>query len=460
MGTAPYMSPEQARGHGHRQTLGHLGVRLRNVRDADRRHAPSPAKTSQTRSSRWSATEPDWTALPAMTPASIRRLLRRCLDERSQTALRLGSGRSSRHRRSVEYPIVCRWNHHGRSCAALGGRTGLALGGGRPVRHGAPRRPSVGVARGRRPRPGRRSCASTLATPPTNNPLAFALSPDGQHVAFVAAAADGPSQLWVRSLAADTAQPLPGTTQASSPFWSPDSQSIGFFADGRLKRLDLEGGAAQTLAPALNSIGGAAWSRTGVIVFAWVPGVNLSRVSESGGDVTPVTSLDPKQHVSHRYPSFLSDGERFLFFAQGTRSDSTGIYLGALDGSAPRRLIATDSAARAFGTDRLVFVHQGTLWVQRFDANRGTVVGDPVAVADGVVAGDGARRAAGRIRLRHGHSRLPPGRGDGAFRADVVRWCGQAPRDPSGTRSGRSISTAPVEGRPAGRARPRHEWQL
>jgi Tol biopolymer transport system component len=221
-----------------------------------------------------------------------------------------------------------------------------------------------------------------IATPPTPDALSIALSPDGQKLAFVATV-DGPPQLWVRSLDADSSKPLPGTDRATYPFWSPDSRSIGFFADGRLKRIDVAGGDVQTLAAAGGGRG-ASWSKDGVIVFAPLSTTGLFRVSASGGEVTAATRPDRQKQVSHRFPSFLSDGRRFLFFAQGTSPDSQGVYLGALDGSEPKHLLAADTAARAQGTDHVVFVRQGTLFVQRFDPNQGAVVGDSVLVADGV----------------------------------------------------------------------------
>ena len=125
--------------------------------------------------------------------------------------------------------------------------------------------PRCGIcARRRHPRRPRR--ASTSSRPPPTSPTSFALSPDGRQIVFVASG-DGASRLWLRSLATTTAQPLAGTEGATDPFWSPDGRSIGFFAGGALKRLDLGGGAPQTLAPVTNGRGGT-WNADGVIVFA------------------------------------------------------------------------------------------------------------------------------------------------------------------------------------------------
>ena len=157
------------------------------------------------------------------------------------------------------------------------------------------------------------------------------------------ASGDGASRLWLRSLATTTAQPLAGTEGATFPFWSPDSRSIGFFAGGALKRLDLGGGAPQTLAPAVSGRGGT-WNADGVIVFAPSATSPLMRVSATGGAAVAVTTLGPQQ-TGHVAPHFLPDGRRFLFYVRGA-PDTAGIYLGALDGSAPTRLTPADSAGR------------------------------------------------------------------------------------------------------------------
>ena len=186
-----------------------------------------------------------------------------------------------------------------------------------------------------------------IVTPATDDPTAragsrqfsFALSPDGRQIVFVASG-DGPSRLWLRSLATTTAQPLAGTEGALQPFWAPNSRSVAFFAAGALKRLDLGGGAPQPLAPAENGNGGT-WNTDGVIVFAPGSSSGLMRVSATGGATTTVTTPGPLQ-LRHMHPRFLPDGHRFLFSVDG-RSDAEGIFLGALDGSAPTRLVASNT---------------------------------------------------------------------------------------------------------------------
>src|SRR5205823_2606703 len=177
-----------------------------------------------------------------------------------------------------------------------------------------------------------------IVTPATADPTSFALSPDGRQIVFVASG-DGPSRLWLRPLDSTTARPLAGTEGAAIPFWSSDNRSVGFFADAKLKRVDVAGGPPQTLATAPGFRGGT-WNADGVILFTPNTGSPLFRVPASGGEAVAVTKLD--RQASHRFPSFLPDGRQFLFLVQGT-PDTAGIYLGSLDSAETRRLTAADT---------------------------------------------------------------------------------------------------------------------
>jgi Tol biopolymer transport system component len=230
-----------------------------------------------------------------------------------------------------------------------------------------------------------------IVTPATTQPLDFALSPDGRQIVFSASSA-GASRLWLRSLATTAVQPLAGTEGARWPFWSPDGRSVGFMAGNALKRLDLGGGAPQTLAP-VTSGGGATWNADGVIVFAPITRGPLMRVSAAGGAVTAVMTFGPGQ-VALLAPQFLPDGHRFLFTALGA-PDASGIYLATLEGSAPIRLTPSTSAGiylpegggRAGplrGGGWLLWLRGDTLVAQRLDAAKGELEGKPVTVADGL----------------------------------------------------------------------------
>ena len=153
------------------------------------------------------------------------------------------------------------------------------------------------------------------------------LSPDGKHLAFTAARSDGKVALWVRPLDSAAGQPLAGSEGAMFPFWSPNGQSIGFFADGKLKKVELARGLVSALAEAPLSRGGA-WNRDDIIVFAPNTTSVLMRVSASGGAATVATRLDAGQHeISHRWPSFLPDGKHYLY-----TSRDKGVFLASLDG--------------------------------------------------------------------------------------------------------------------------------
>ncbi|MBI3262133.1 MAG: protein kinase [Acidobacteria bacterium] len=219
-----------------------------------------------------------------------------------------------------------------------------------------------------------------IVTPRTPSPLQFALSPDARYLVFLAAAEGTQTELWLRPLAAANPQRLAGTDRASYPFWSPDSRSIGFFADGKLKRLDLAGGAVQTVTNAPAGRGGT-WNRDGVILFTPNASSPLYRVPAAGGEATALTRVEGA--TSHRFPQFLPDGRHFLYFVQGG-SETLGVYVAALDDTKGRRLVATDTNGVFEPPDRFVFLRQGTLFSQRFDMAAGSLVGDPAVMAEQV----------------------------------------------------------------------------
>jgi Tol biopolymer transport system component/predicted Ser/Thr protein kinase len=208
-----------------------------------------------------------------------------------------------------------------------------------------------------------------------------AISPDGQRVAFVAASADGKTLLWVRSLDALTAQDLAGTESATSPFWSPDSRSVGFFAGGKLRRIDVSGGPPITLCDAPDNRGGT-WSRDGVIVFAPTNISALQKVSASGGVPTAATVLGQGE-LGHIRPGFLPDGRHFLYSTIAPRPGSGGpIYLGSLDSAERKLLLNATSANALYSQGNLLFLRDTTLVAQPFDARRLVLTGEASPIAD------------------------------------------------------------------------------
>jgi Tol biopolymer transport system component/predicted Ser/Thr protein kinase len=253
-----------------------------------------------------------------------------------------------------------------------------------------------------KPAPQTRSIRFAL-DPPPQSAFVFpffgqALSPDGRFLAFSAGSeGSGGAPLWLRPLDSLEARKLPGTEGANGTFWSPDGKSIGFVADGKLKRIDVQGGAPQTLCDAgTTSFQGASWSSEG-------------RVSAEGGAVTPVTALDPARiEIGNYFPQFLPDGRSFLYLIRSPKPDVQGIYAATLtEGNAPvssRTRIIPGADAKALyaapfagSPGYLLWMRADTLVAQRFDANRVRTEGNPEPVADSVSSaglGTGVRRAA------------------------------------------------------------------
>jgi eukaryotic-like serine/threonine-protein kinase len=208
-----------------------------------------------------------------------------------------------------------------------------------------------------------------------------AISPDGRRIVFIAATSNDPQRLWLRALDSLTPRPLEGTEGAIAPFWSPDSRSIAFFADGKLKRLDLDGGSPQSLADAPFGLGGS-WSQNGTIVFTPNLANPVFRMPAGGGTPVAVTRFDQRKgEFLHGAPSFLPDGNHFLFFAA---SLEPGIYVGSLDSLEVTRVLRSETNAVYAPPGHLLFVRGSTLIAQPFDAERLTVSGDPSRVFERV----------------------------------------------------------------------------
>jgi len=216
----------------------------------------------------------------------------------------------------------------------------------------------------------------------------IAVSPDGRRLAFVATTAGGGTLLWVRSLDALSAQPLTGTEGATHPFWSPDSRFLGFFAQGKLKRIDAAGGLPLALSDAPQGRGGT-WNRDGVIVFAPNVSVALQRVSASGGTSSPVTKLDETRgEVSHRWPTFLPDGKHFLYLS-GTIGVGEGtIYVASLESKESKLVLRANSNVE-YAEGYLLYLSGTTLMAQPFDSKRLETVGEAFPIAEQVQTGIG-----------------------------------------------------------------------
>jgi Tol biopolymer transport system component len=382
LGTAAYMSPEQAAGKGTdtRSDIWAFGVVLLEMLTG------RPVFAGETVSKVLAAVlkdDPDWTRLPANTPPAIRRLLRRCL-EKDRTR-RLASAADARL--EVDEALTADPEDAGFASAPSRGPSNRLMWGALTIAVVVATVLAVPATRYLR-EPTMTQPPETrldIATPSTSDPVSFALSPDGRHIIFVAEGDDS-ARLWLRPMTSATSQPMAGTEGAAFPFWSPDSGSVGFFADGQLKRLDLGASAARILAPAPGGRGGT-WSADGVILFAPVARSNaLSRIPAIGGSVMPLKETG-------LFPMFLPNGRHFLFYAPGP-SENSGIYLGALDGDEATRLTAADAAGSYLPPGWLLWARGGTLVAQRLDLERRALTGEIVTVADSVVVAGGQFRSA------------------------------------------------------------------
>jgi Tol biopolymer transport system component len=215
--------------------------------------------------------------------------------------------------------------------------------------------------------------------------LQFALSPQGDRLAIVAAAPGERPKIWVRSFETGVAQPLPGTDGATGVFWSPDGRSLGFQAVGKLKALSLDAAAPRDLTDLAFDVFHGAWSSAGVILFSRGAGGSIFSVPAAGGPVTSATTLDVRrQDTAHRWPQFLPDG-RFIFFVSSNTPENTGVYLGSLTSRETTLLLRTGANAVFAEPGYLFFEQNGFLTRQRFDVASGSLVGAPEPIGDPIL---------------------------------------------------------------------------
>jgi serine/threonine protein kinase/Tol biopolymer transport system component len=378
LGTAAYMSPEQARGKpvDKRADVWAFGCLIFEMLSCAR---PFEGETISDTLAAVLAKDPDWTKLPATTPPRVRELMQRCLEKDVKRRLRdvhdlrvalvdnfLFSGNAEKKE------IVPTRNSMVLVAAAVA-LVSLAVAAWALTRAG----PTVAVARLARvaiPRPSRELIYG---------PGSFALAPDGSSVVFMVQGDGDTSHLWIRDLDSTAGRTIPGTDKASLPFWSPDSKHIAFFADGKLKRIPRAGGAVQTVCDAPDGRGGA-WDSAGTIVFAATPYGPLSKVSASGGAAQPATTLDATRgQSSHRFPSFLPDGRHFTFVTlPQPQSGFFQVDVAALDDSVARPLVTTGSAPRYADPGYLIFSRDQALIAQRIDLAGMKMLGEPIALAE------------------------------------------------------------------------------
>jgi Tol biopolymer transport system component len=404
LGTVPYMSPEQARGLAvdKRSDVWSFGCVLYEMLTG---RTPFAAESTSDIVVRILNAEPDLAVLPANTPARVRWLLRRCLEKDPERRLHAmadarieldealtssdsangGTALAASPRRVARARTLLPW-----LVAAAAVATLLAV----LLTDREPAAETSGVADVMRlsvPLP------EDLRLTTTDPAARFALSPDGRKLVFVGANASGVPMLWVRSFDSLVAQPIAGTEGAAFPFWAPDSTSIAFVGrsgplaalgtPGALRTVRLSGGQPVTLAPSASNTSGA-WSREDVILFTPTGHSPLFRVSASSPSApVQVTTLDAEDgDVQHSYPSFLPDGQHFLFTIIGSKTganEARGVYVGSLDGAAPSLLIDGGSHGK-YANGHVLFLRDATLLAQRIDRQTLKLQGEAVPIAQGV----------------------------------------------------------------------------
>jgi Tol biopolymer transport system component len=390
LGTAAYMSPEQARGKvvDKRTDIWAFGCVLYELltgKQAFQGEDITDILAAVVRA------EPDWQALPAATPMQVRDLLRRCLQKDKTLRLRdAGDARIEIQEAltapATAEPVAAQRKSRERlpwvAAAALA-LTTIAFAIGYVLR--APKQPQTLQEVRLSAEIG--ADASLYAAV---GPSAL-LSPDGARLAFVASGADQKRRVHVRSLDQLQATALSGTENARDPFFSPDGQWIGFFADGKLKKISVQGGAAVTLCDAADDRGGS-WGEDGTIVFTKDFASALSKVSSAGGAPQPLTTLDKQAgENTQRWSQILPGGKAVLFTSNttggtGASLEDSDIVVYSMASGQRKTLQRGGFYARYLPSGHVVYMHEGTLFAVPFDLKRLEVTGQPAPVLDGVVA--------------------------------------------------------------------------
>ncbi len=390
LGTAAYMSPEQARGKtvDRRTDIWSFGCVMYECLTGQQLFS---GETVSDTIAKILEREPDWNAIPEQTPEKIRALVRRCLEKDAKKRLRdIGDARLE-----LEEALAARTSSSRIAAAEV------ARAEQRAARAGSAGGPlawivtiaALGVAAVAILAPGlfhrvpERAAARLSVMAPAGSTLVedavgSAISPDGRMIALTAVDSAGTALLWVRALETLAARPLAGTEHASMPFWSPDSRLVGFFADGKLKKVPIVGGSVEDICDAQTGRGGT-WNRHGVIVIAPAGEGPLFQVPADGGERRQVTSLDSTRHeTAHRFPWFLPDGKHFLFVALPSRAGKFDVYVGSLD-SPKRQHVMEAAGAPVFAEPGyLLFQRNQNLVAQKFDPRRMRLSGEPVALGD------------------------------------------------------------------------------
>ena len=384
-GTAGYLPPERLQGlpADHRSDIFAFGVVLYEMA-AGRRAFDGPTPADIVAAILTAEPAPIAGQEPGLADIDwvIRRCLKKAPDERWQSmadveaVLKRIATTSSRPRLSDAHTAVS-FGPRFVSAAivvavAVGGLALLASRGSTPAA-APPRTVALSVP----PPPGSRftPTESSVQSPQ------LAVSPDGRYLAFVATGVDGVSQIWLRPLDVSVARPLPGTVDATYPFWSPSSRALGFFSHGQVKRIDIDGGPARSLGPARAGNGGA-WSTDDTILFSPEPNSGIHRLSADGSVRQQTVMSTSRREISHRWPQFLPDHRHFIYFAKSADDTQSGIRLASLDATGDAVVVATNFGATYLSTGHLLYVSEQALLAASFDVAHARLMDDPVTIVD------------------------------------------------------------------------------
>jgi Tol biopolymer transport system component len=393
LGTAAYMSPEQARGKpaDRRADVWAFGAVLYEMLTARRAFEDEDISLTL---SKVLQRDPDYSVLPAGVPPRVLRVLEVCLrkdprqrasDIRDVKLALEGAFETPAAVRpeSVTLPRPNRgaWAVAAVACVAAAVLAVLFYTASRPAPVPAMRL-SIAVPDGWELALSR---AQGVAT-------SVVISPDGRTLAMVARQPGGPNTILIRELDAPAARPLAGTEGAASLFWRPDSQQVAFYADGELKKVTVSGGVPTTLARVGNIFGGGTWSREGTIVFSSANSTDgafrLQRIPDVGGEPTDALpdppDGEPRLPAEIR-PAFLPDGRTVLFVSTATADVLPSIWAGSLDAPGTTRVVETGSSNLQYASGHLLYLRDGTLVAQPFDPEGLIVTGDPVPLASRVL---------------------------------------------------------------------------
>jgi eukaryotic-like serine/threonine-protein kinase len=389
LGTAAYMSPEQARGRpaDKRSDIWAFGAVLYETLTGKRAFDGDDISFTLANILK---SEPDWNALAADTPPAVRRVLRRCLEK--DPKLRIHDIADARLDLAEKDVAVAPTTPPARPrllnlervawvllAASLTGALAYSL---------LRKQPAPPVVRFQIDPPANGFFGANRGVGQTDGTSSGAISPDGTQLAFLATEKPQRTQLWVRRIDSLTPRPLPGTENALVPFWAPDSRWLGFFADGKLKRIDTSDGSIQTIADAVGVPRGGSWGSRDVIVFSTGTPPRISRVSSRGGNVTTLSI------AVGRWPSFLPDGLHFLYTGRPSDADGARILVGSIEpGFEPRSILASDSNGIFVLPGLLLFGRGERLLQQRFDLDRLELSGEPTTVVEQVLNSPGLSRA-------------------------------------------------------------------